>query len=97
MLERIAKPCSPVSASPSLHSACGASAFDWAKTQNNLAIAYEKRINGEQADNISGPSHYEAALTVRNREVFPTDWASTRHNLGNAYQRQGQQSDSPRC
>ncbi|BAZ75716.1 TPR repeat-containing protein [Aulosira laxa NIES-50] len=60
--------------------------FDWAMTQNNLAIAYGDRIKGDKAENIENAiAAYTAALTVYTREALPQDWAMTQNNLGLAY------------
>ncbi|WP_445171361.1 CHAT domain-containing protein, partial [Microcoleus sp.] len=59
---------------------------DWARTQNNLAIAYSDRINGSRADNLERAiEFYQAALTVYTFEDFPEDWAMTQNNLALAY------------
>ncbi|MEG4148337.1 CHAT domain-containing protein [Microcoleus sp. Pol12B5] len=58
----------------------------WARSQNNLAIAYRDRIRGEKADNLEiAISAYQAALSVRTREAFPQEWARTQNNLAIAY------------
>ncbi|MEG3954091.1 CHAT domain-containing tetratricopeptide repeat protein, partial [Microcoleus sp. herbarium2] len=58
----------------------------WAKTQNNLAIAYSERIRGEKADNIEvAIASYTAALSVLTRDAFPEYWAKTQNNLAIAY------------
>ncbi|MFB2892482.1 CHAT domain-containing protein [Aerosakkonemataceae cyanobacterium BLCC-F50] len=65
---------------------CDAFPEDWARTQNNLAAAYSKRIRGERAENIERAiEFYNLALTVYTREAFPEYWAQTQHNLGEAY------------
>ncbi|WP_442957329.1 tetratricopeptide repeat protein, partial [Phormidium sp. CCY1219] len=46
--------------------------YEWATTQNNLAIAYNNRIRGEQADNIEEAIRCtQAALEVYTRSAFP--------------------------
>ncbi|MEG4021572.1 hypothetical protein QT996_01850, partial [Microcoleus sp. S13C4] len=45
---------------------------NWARTQNNLAIAYAERIRGEKAENIEvAIAYFTAALTVYTRDAFP--------------------------
>ena len=59
---------------------------EWAGTQNQLGVAYLRRIQGERAENLEAAiSCYLAALEVRTREAFPEEWARTQHNLGVAY------------
>ena len=58
----------------------------WARTQNNLAIAYRDRIRGEKAQNIElAIASCTNAAQVYNRDAFPQDWALTQNNLANAY------------
>jgi len=58
----------------------------WARTQNNLAVAYTYRIRGEKAQNIAlAIASCTAALTVYTRDAFPEDWAMTQNNLAIAY------------
>jgi CHAT domain-containing protein/tetratricopeptide (TPR) repeat protein len=58
----------------------------WAKTQNNLASSYSKRIKGDRAENLENAiAGYEAALEVYTRENFPIDWATTQNNLAAAF------------
>jgi CHAT domain-containing protein len=58
----------------------------FAQTQNNLANAYNNRINGSRADNLERAiEFFQAALTVYTFEAFPEDWAMTQNNLANAY------------
>ncbi|NEO48246.1 MAG: CHAT domain-containing protein [Moorea sp. SIO4A3] len=58
---------------------------DWAKTQNNLGVAYYCRIKGKKGQNIEqGIACLQQALRVLT-EAFPYDWARTQNNLGNAY------------
>ena len=55
-------------------------------TQNNLAIAYSNRIQGDRGDNLEKAiAFYEAALQVCTRAAFPEDWAMTQNNLATAY------------
>ena len=59
---------------------------DWARTQNNLGVAYWERIHGDRAENLERAiAAYQAALTVRTRDEFPEDWARTQNNVGVAY------------
>ncbi len=59
---------------------------EWAMTQNNLAIAYSKRIRGERADNLEEAIfHAKQSLTVYTRQVAPQEWGMTIYNLANAY------------
>jgi CHAT domain-containing protein len=59
---------------------------DWARTQNNLGLAYSYRIKGDKAENKEAAiSYHIQALEVYTREVFPTDWAKTQNYLGLAY------------
>ena len=59
---------------------------NWAASQNNLAIAYSKRIKGDRAENLEAAiAHYHAALQVYTNEAFPTDWAEIQNNLSYAY------------
>ncbi|MEH2227864.1 CHAT domain-containing protein [Nostoc sp.] len=58
----------------------------WAGTQNNLAVAYTNRINGDKADNLENAiAACHQALTIRTPTDFPQDWAGTQNNLANAY------------
>ncbi|MCK4872473.1 MAG: tetratricopeptide repeat protein, partial [Phycisphaerales bacterium] len=59
----------------------------WAMTQNNLGNALSELPTGDRGEHLARAIEaYEAALTVRTREQFPTDWAMTQNNLGNALQ-----------
>ncbi|MEG4863631.1 MULTISPECIES: hypothetical protein [unclassified Microcoleus] len=56
---------------------------EFAGTQNNLAIAYKNRIQDSRAENLERAiAFYDAALTVRTLEDFPTDNVETLNNLG---------------
>ncbi|TAH17663.1 MAG: CHAT domain-containing protein, partial [Oscillatoriales cyanobacterium] len=58
----------------------------FAQTQNNLANAYNLRINGSRAENLeSAIGFYEAALTVYTFEDFPEQWAIIQYNLACSY------------
>ena len=59
---------------------------DWAKTQNNLGIAYVDRIQGNRAENLEAAiKAYEAALTVLHPRGLPArlgpDPKQSRHRL----------------
>ncbi|MEM1391957.1 MAG: CHAT domain-containing tetratricopeptide repeat protein [Cyanobacteria bacterium P01_H01_bin.150] len=59
---------------------------NWAALQNNLAAAYNNRIEGDKAENLElAIAAYNQALQVINREAFPQDWATTQNKLANAY------------
>ncbi len=59
---------------------------DWARTQNNLGIAYSDRIREEREDNLElAIAAYNLSLEVRTRQAFPVDWAMAQNNLGTAY------------
>ncbi|MGG6269113.1 CHAT domain-containing protein [Leptolyngbya sp. AN03gr2] len=61
----------------------------WATTQYNLASAYEKRVQGEEASNIEyAIAAYEKALQVCTSDAFPKIWARIHFNLGKIYERQ---------
>jgi hypothetical protein len=56
---------------------------DWARTQNNLAIAYGDCMRGDHADNLEKAiAAYEAALTVFTREALPRDHLRSARLLG---------------
>jgi CHAT domain-containing protein/tetratricopeptide (TPR) repeat protein len=58
----------------------------WATVQNNLGLAYSKRIEGVRAENIEGAiACYREASEVYTREDYPQNWAGTQNNLGIAY------------
>jgi CHAT domain-containing protein len=60
--------------------------IEWARTTNNLAIAYSDRIKGDRAENIEQAiSGYEQALTVMTEAAMPIEWAETTMNLATAY------------
>ena len=59
---------------------------DWARTQNNLGVAYKDLPGGDRAENLQRAiACYEAAQRVYTEENFPAAWAKTQHNLGIAY------------
>ena len=63
---------------------CQAFPQDWAMTQNNLAIAYSDRINGDRGDNLEmAIKCYKAALEFRTPTTLPLDCLLTAQNLGN--------------
>jgi CHAT domain-containing protein/TPR repeat protein len=58
----------------------------WAMVQQNLGIAYTKRIRGNKAENLElAIATYTEALKVFTVDAFPQDWAMTQHNLATAY------------
>jgi len=63
-----------------------ASPEKWARIQNNLGNAYNKRIRGERAENLElAIVAYNQSLEVCTRDAFPYEWANTQNNLGTAY------------
>ncbi len=59
---------------------------EWARFQNNLGIAYFKRIRGDISANLElAIACYEKALQVYTPDNFIEDWAMVQQNLGNAY------------
>jgi tetratricopeptide (TPR) repeat protein len=70
--------------------------LEWAHAQDNIALAYTERTDGDKAENFEKSiPYYEAALSV---EVFKTRiaWDKAQINLGLAYQlrRQGSRQDN---
>src|SRR5262249_49842251 len=70
--------------------------LEWAHAQDNIALAYTERPDGDKAENAeTSIPYYEAALSV---EVFKTRiaWDKAQINLGLAYQqrRQGSREDN---
>ncbi|TRU61862.1 MAG: CHAT domain-containing protein, partial [Microcystis aeruginosa Ma_QC_C_20070823_S13] len=60
--------------------------YEWARTQNNLGNAYNKRIRGKRADNLElAIVAYSLSLEVYTREAFPEYWAGSQNNLGITY------------
>ena len=58
----------------------------WARLQNELGDSLAQNPLGSRAENIElAIEHYNQALEVRTREVFPEDWAITQNNLAIAY------------
>jgi tetratricopeptide (TPR) repeat protein len=58
----------------------------WARTQNNLGIAYSESPGGDRAGNLQKAiDAFQAALRVKTEKDFPFDWAETQNNLGIAY------------
>ncbi|MBE9103362.1 hypothetical protein [Vacuolonema iberomarrocanum] len=69
---------------------------DWARVQNNLAIAYSDRIRGDWARNIEAAiAAYRQSLQVRTREAMPVDWAMTQGNLARALMAQATLAGDP--
>jgi len=69
----------------------------WGQLQNNLAIVYWSRIQGNRAQNVEDAiAHFEAALTVLTQEKDPDRWAAAQNNLANAFSKRlrGQQADN---
>jgi CHAT domain-containing protein/predicted metal-dependent hydrolase len=69
----------------------------WAYTKSNLAIAYKKRLKGNQAENLEMAIFaYIEALKVFTFDEFPENWAATQTNLGAAYRKKikGDQSEN---
>ena len=59
---------------------------DWAKSQNNLGIAYCNRIRGDRAETLERAiAAYKLSLEVYTRDAFPEDWGRSQNNLGIAY------------
>ncbi len=53
-----------------------ASPEKWARIQNNLGNAYNKRIRGERAENLElAIVAYNQSLEVYTRDAFPYEWA----------------------
>ena len=68
-----------------------------AQLQNNLAIVYWSRIQGDRAQNVEEAiARFEAALTVITREKEPDRWAAAQNNLANAFGKRlrGEQADN---
>jgi tetratricopeptide (TPR) repeat protein len=58
----------------------------WGTIQICLAVAYRKRIEGDQAKNLEQSIEYShAALKVISQNYFPRDWALIQTNLAVAY------------
>ena len=73
-----------------------ASPQDWARTQNNLGLAFcsqGQREEGEEGLWLleKAVEAYGEALTIRTREALPQQWAMTQYNLGIALSSQGEQ------
>ncbi|ESA32486.1 q110x8-triei tpr repeat containing protein [Leptolyngbya sp. Heron Island J] len=65
---------------------CEVAPMQWAAIQNNLAMAYFYRIQGERVENLEMAIHAcELALQVRTRSTYPEDWAATQNNLAILY------------
>ncbi len=59
---------------------------EWARTQNNLGIAYRNLPSGDRGENLRRAIEaYKLAQEIYTREKFPVDWAATQNNLGTAY------------
>ncbi len=58
----------------------------WARTQNNLGIAYMNLPTGDHSKNMAKAiACFEAAVGVWTERDFPAQWAMTQNNLGNVY------------
>ena len=58
----------------------------YAKTQNNLGIAYADLPSGDRAANLARAIDcYTEALRFRTAEAAPLDYATTQSNLGSGY------------
>jgi len=54
----------------------------WGRLQNNLAVVYTRRVEGDRAQNFEKAiACYQVALKVRT----DADWASSQWHLGTAY------------
>ncbi|MBC7515115.1 MAG: CHAT domain-containing protein [Alkalinema sp. FL-bin-369] len=59
---------------------------DWARTQNNLGIAYRNRIKGDIIINLEQSiKKYNFALEIYTYTNFPKPWADVQKNLGVVY------------
>ena len=59
---------------------------DWARTQNNLGIAYRNRIKGDMTINLEQSiKKYNFALEIYTYINFPKPWADVQKNLGVVY------------
>jgi CHAT domain-containing protein/tetratricopeptide (TPR) repeat protein len=55
---------------------------EWARTQINLAVAYQYRIKGNKSDNIEQAiKFYKLALNIYTENNFPQSWAIIQTNL----------------
>ena len=60
--------------------------IEWATTLNNLATAYQHRLEGDRADNLEVAIRaYGQALLVRTAATHPLDWATTLNHMATAY------------
>ena len=61
--------------------------LDWAKTQNNLGLAYTNlaSVRDKEVNLSKAIQSCKDALLELTHERFPLDWAMTQNNLGNAY------------
>jgi tetratricopeptide (TPR) repeat protein len=58
----------------------------WARTQNNLAIAYSDRIKGDRAENLEvAIAYFTSSLEIRTKNNLPKEWAKTQTNLSAVY------------
>jgi tetratricopeptide (TPR) repeat protein len=55
----------------------------WANAYQNLAIAYQKRVRGDRAENIERSiAAHDMSLTFWKRDTHADKWATVHHNLG---------------
>jgi PDZ domain-containing protein len=63
----------------------------WARTQNNLGIAYRARVQGNRAENLEAAiKAHRAALTVFTKETAPQDWDDIERDLTITYRARAQ-------
>jgi tetratricopeptide (TPR) repeat protein len=61
---------------------------NWARTQNNLGVAWRDLPTGDKAENVKKAiAAYEAALAVYTKDADPVDWARVHCDLGLAWAR----------
>src|ERR1019366_7108092 len=61
---------------------------DWARTQHNLALAFEGLPSQDRSATLQKAIKcYEAALIVRTEQNDPLAWAGTQRNLGDVYRK----------
>jgi hypothetical protein len=61
---------------------CPPGSREWAKAQNDLGAEWHRLRSGNRAENLKQAiAAFEAALSVRTKEIRPDDWAKTQYNL----------------
>src|SRR5258708_30646161 len=61
--------------------------YQYAKVQNNLGEAYQRRLAGERRANLEQAiACYREAMRVWTLEALPQDYAMVQRNLGATYQ-----------